>query len=126
MQNQQEEEVLGKAYDGRLFRRLLSYLRPYRKYVGAAIPFITITSIIELLGLNVTMIVVDLYLRPMPDAQLPAASRMARDLMTRMGWHPDKFEALTGFAAIFIVILLLGLLFSYLQTVILNSMGQYI
>jgi ATP-binding cassette, subfamily B, multidrug efflux pump len=126
MQNQQEEEVLGKAYDGRLFRRLLSYLRPYRKYVITAIPLITITSVIELLGLNVTMIVVDLYLRPMPDAQLPAASRMARDLMAQMGWHPDKFEALTGFAALFIVVLLLGLLFSYLQTVILNSMGQYI
>ena len=26
----QEEEVLGKAYDGRLMRRLLGYLTPYR------------------------------------------------------------------------------------------------
>ena len=25
----QEEEVLGKAYDSRLMRRLLTYLRPY-------------------------------------------------------------------------------------------------
>jgi ATP-binding cassette, subfamily B, multidrug efflux pump len=28
-----EEEVLGKAYDGRLMRRLLKYLRPYRWHV---------------------------------------------------------------------------------------------
>jgi hypothetical protein len=28
MASNQEEEVLGKAYDGRLMRRLLTYLRP--------------------------------------------------------------------------------------------------
>ncbi len=28
-----EEEVLGKAYDSRLMRRLLGYLRPYRLQV---------------------------------------------------------------------------------------------
>ena len=28
-----DEEVLGKAYDARLMRRLISYLRPYRKQV---------------------------------------------------------------------------------------------
>ncbi len=33
----QEEDILGKAYDGRLMRRLLTYLRPYRKYVVVAI-----------------------------------------------------------------------------------------
>jgi ATP-binding cassette, subfamily B, multidrug efflux pump len=26
----QEEEVLGKAYDSRLMKRLLTYLRPYK------------------------------------------------------------------------------------------------
>jgi len=29
-----EEEVLGKAYDSRLMRRLLGYMRPYRGYVA--------------------------------------------------------------------------------------------
>ena len=28
-----EEEVLGKAYDGKLMKRLLIYLRPYKWYV---------------------------------------------------------------------------------------------
>ena len=31
-----EEEVLGKAYDARLMRRLLGYLRPYRRNVVLA------------------------------------------------------------------------------------------
>jgi ATP-binding cassette, subfamily B, multidrug efflux pump len=33
----QEDEVLGKAYDGTLMRRLLHYLRPYRWHVAAGI-----------------------------------------------------------------------------------------
>ena len=33
----QDEEVLGKAYDARLIRRLLTYLRPYRPQVGVAL-----------------------------------------------------------------------------------------
>ena len=33
----QEEEALGKGYDARLMRRLLQYLRPYRRYVALAI-----------------------------------------------------------------------------------------
>ena len=32
----QEEEILGKAYDSRLMRRLLTYLRPYRWQVAVA------------------------------------------------------------------------------------------
>ena len=37
MSSNQEEEVLGKAYDGRLMRRLLTYLRPYKWYVAVAL-----------------------------------------------------------------------------------------
>jgi ATP-binding cassette subfamily B multidrug efflux pump len=33
----QEEEILGKAYDSRLMRRLLTYLRPYRWQVAIAV-----------------------------------------------------------------------------------------
>ena len=32
-----EEEVLGKAYDARLMRRLLGYLRPHKAYVAGAL-----------------------------------------------------------------------------------------
>jgi ATP-binding cassette subfamily B protein len=33
----QDEEILGKAYDGRLMRRLLTYLKPYKLYVALGI-----------------------------------------------------------------------------------------
>ncbi|MBI1806409.1 MAG: ABC transporter ATP-binding protein [Ignavibacteria bacterium] len=32
-----EEEILGKAYDSRLMKRLLKYLKPYRRYVALGI-----------------------------------------------------------------------------------------
>ena len=32
-----DEEILGKAYDSKLMRRLLQYIKPYKKYVMLAI-----------------------------------------------------------------------------------------
>lgn len=34
---QKDDEILGKAYDAKLMRRLLKYVKPYKKYVFAAI-----------------------------------------------------------------------------------------
>ena len=31
-----DDDIIGKAYDARLMRRLLGYLRPYWRSVGAA------------------------------------------------------------------------------------------
>lgn len=35
--NQQDDEILGKAYDAKLMKRLLTYIKPYKKYVIFAI-----------------------------------------------------------------------------------------
>ena len=43
----QEEEVLGKAYDSRLMRRMLRYLKPYAVYVAAAIGLSIVVSAME-------------------------------------------------------------------------------
>jgi len=42
-----EEEILGKAYDGTLMRRLLKYLRPYRRHVIAGIVMSIVVSSME-------------------------------------------------------------------------------
>ena len=34
---QKDEEILGKAYDSKLMKRLLNYVKPYRKYIIIAI-----------------------------------------------------------------------------------------
>ena len=74
-----EEEVLGKAYDSRLMRRLLGYLRPYRGYVALSLIFLQLQSVLQVLGPLLTKIAVDRYLAPSPtriatvfDRYLPA------------------------------------------------------
>ncbi len=58
----QEEEVLGKAYDGRLMRRLLGYLRPYKWQVVIALVAIVLKAGADVLGPYLTKTAIDKYL----------------------------------------------------------------
>jgi ATP-binding cassette, subfamily B, multidrug efflux pump len=70
MASNQEEEVLGKAYDGRLMRRLLTYLRPYKWHVVVALPAaIILKSGLDVLGPFLTKIAIDKYLAKSPEPQ---------------------------------------------------------
>ncbi len=60
----QEEEILGKAYDSRLMRRLLTYLRPYRWKVAVALLAIVVKSFADVLGPYLTRVAIDRYLSP--------------------------------------------------------------
>ena len=56
-----DDEISGKAYDHRLAKRLLVYLRPYRGRVALAIVLLFVTSILELLGPYLTKVAIDDY-----------------------------------------------------------------
>ena len=60
--NYHEEEVLGKAYDARLMRRLLSYVRPYRWQLGLAVFLLVSGSLLQLLLPVMIQIGIDKYL----------------------------------------------------------------
>jgi ATP-binding cassette subfamily B protein len=55
----QDEEILGKAYDSRLMRRLVTYLRPYKKYVIVAFVFIIFESVLETVFPLLTKVAID-------------------------------------------------------------------
>ena len=59
-----EEEVLGKAYDARLMRRLLAYMRPYTKLIAISLLFLLIQSGLQVLGPYLTKVAVDKYVDP--------------------------------------------------------------
>jgi len=69
-----EEEALGKAYDARLMRRLIGYLRPYRLQVCFAIAAIIGHSLIELAPPYLSKLVIDRYI---PAANLPGLATVA-------------------------------------------------
>jgi ATP-binding cassette, subfamily B, multidrug efflux pump len=58
----QEEEVLGKAYDSRLMKRLLGYLRPYKWQVVIALVSIILKAGADVLGPFLTKTAIDKYL----------------------------------------------------------------
>ena len=57
-----EEEALGKAYDSRLMKRLLGYLRPYKWQVAFALSTIVLKAAADVMGPLLTKIAVDKYL----------------------------------------------------------------
>ncbi len=54
-----DDDALGKAYDARLVRRLLAYVRPYRALVFVALACIVIQSGMQLVGPLLTRWVID-------------------------------------------------------------------
>ena len=57
-----DDDVLDKAYDARLMRRLLEYLRPYRAHVAIAIAAIGGHSLLELAPPYLTKVVIDRFI----------------------------------------------------------------
>ncbi len=59
-----EEEVLGKAYDARLMRRLLTYIRPYKAAVAISLVLLLLNALLQVVGPLLTALAVDRYLTP--------------------------------------------------------------
>ncbi|HKO15514.1 MAG TPA: ABC transporter ATP-binding protein [Gemmatimonadaceae bacterium] len=70
----QEEEALGKAYDARIMRRLLGYVRPYGALVAGSLILLAIEGLLQLVGPLITQRVIDVAL---PAHDVPAVGRMA-------------------------------------------------
>jgi ATP-binding cassette subfamily B protein len=66
-----DEEILGKAYDARLMRRLLVYLRPYWRMTLFALVAILFFGVLQVVPPYLLKIEVDRYLDPTARAQLP-------------------------------------------------------
>lgn len=62
-ENFNEDEVLGKAYDAKLMRRLLGFIKPYKKYVIFAIVLNIFVAILSAIGPMFTKIAVDDYIK---------------------------------------------------------------
>ena len=97
-----EDEVLGRAYDSRLMRRLITYLRPYRRQVALAVAAMIAHSLLELAPPYLTKLVIDEY--------IPAAD----------------LSGLTGVAVLFFLALCGSFAAEYFQTETMQMIGQRI
>ena len=110
----QEEEVLGKAYDSRLMRRLLTYLRPYRWQVAIAIGSIVLKSFADVLGPYLVKVAVDRYLAPVKGT----ASGLWNWL------NPRPLTGIAQISAIYFGLLVFSFLLEFLQTYFMQWTGQ--
>jgi len=95
-----DDEVLGRAYDHRLMRRLLGYLRPYRPQVALAALLVLVESLAVLAGPYLTKEAIDRGIRH-------------RDL-----GHLDRV------AVLYFATLLAAFAFSFLHTRLIQRVGQ--
>src|SRR5215813_9237087 len=98
----QDEEVLGKAYDSRLMRRLLTYLKPYKPYVVLALVLILFESGLEVTFPWLTKIAIDRYIAS------------------------ANLSGLAGIAGIYVLLLLIRFVVASAQTYMLQNTGQRI
>ena len=61
-QSYYEDEILGKAYDARLMKRLLTYAWPYKSHVGAAILLLFVVSLLQLAGPYLVKVAIDVHI----------------------------------------------------------------
>jgi ATP-binding cassette, subfamily B, multidrug efflux pump len=109
MSNMHEEEALGKAYDSRLMRRLLQYMKPYKWRVVLALVMVAIVTPLELAPPLIFRKAIDGYFVPALNHILPEASAW-----TGIGWLSLLFFAVLAF----------DFLAQYIQIRIMQRVGQ--
>src|SRR6202451_2138848 len=109
-----EEEVLGKAYDSRLMKRLFTYLRPYKWQVAIALVSILIKAGADVLGPYLTQVVVDHYLAPVQGSRTPFDRFLSNTALV----------GIAQIAALYVGLLVFSFLLEYLQTYYMQWAGQ--
>jgi len=106
----QEDDILGKAYDARIVRRLLTYVRPYMRLSVVALILLFVVSLLDLVGPALTGYGIDHYVAP-NNLHLSTTER---------GY------GILWVALAFLAVLFVGLVLRYLHLLLLNIVGQRI
>jgi len=109
MSNIHEEEALGKAYDSRLMRRLLGYMKPYRGSVALALGLVAIVTPLELAPPLFFLYAIDHYFVP----------AINHTILESAAWRGVGWLSL-----IFLAVLAVDFLAQYLQIRIMQRVGQ--
>lgn len=114
-QTQQEDEIVGKAYDGRLMRRLIRYLYPYKLAAIISLVAIIIKAGSDVLGPYLTKVAVDRYMTAQTAAK---SSWLSRHL------SPNAVTGITQLAGIYLASLVLSYFLEFVQTYLMQWTGQ--
>src|SRR5437763_10614582 len=111
-----EEEVLGKAYDSRLMRRLLTYLAPYKWQTILALAAIVLKAFADVIGPYLTKIAVDKYLASGPPG--------SRQTLLDAWLSSTPLVGIAQIALVYVIALLLSFTLEFVQTYFMQWTGQ--
>src|SRR2546430_16600464 len=106
----QEDEILGKAYDARIMRRLLTYVRPYLRLTIVALVFLILLSLVDLVGPALIGYGIDHYIAP----------------TTQTLSETQRSIGLLEVSCVYLFVLIIGLVLRYLHVLLLSIIGQRI
>jgi ATP-binding cassette, subfamily B, multidrug efflux pump len=110
-----DEEVLGKAYDSRLMRRLLRYMRPYAGLAAISLVFLLLQSLLQVLGPLLTKIAIDHYLDPRPDRAPVLLDRYL---------SPDPWTGIGQVGMLYLAVLVGSFITEFGQIYLMQYVGQ--
>src|SRR6266571_4571961 len=114
-----EEEAIGKTYDFQIARRLLRYLRPYVRLLIPALVFTLLLNLLGTLQPKFTQYAIDWYI-------LPKTTVAVVPLTFREHFLGSFRVTVMLFALVYVAVQLGRFVFSYFQSVLLNSIGQFV
>jgi ATP-binding cassette, subfamily B, multidrug efflux pump len=109
MSTQHEEEALGKAYDSRLMRRLLQYMKPYRWRVVLALALVAIVTPLELAPPAIFQKAIDNNFIPAMDHKIPEGT---------------AWMGIIWLSLLYLAVLAFDFLAQYIQIRIMQRVGQ--
>ncbi|HEX9436744.1 MAG TPA: ABC transporter ATP-binding protein [Candidatus Limnocylindria bacterium] len=104
-----EDEILGKAYDARLMRRLIGYLRPYMVGVVVALVMLLGLSATQVLPPIIAKFIIDSAITPAVSGEIVPAEGLAR---------------LGLFGMLYLAVLTANALLRYAQSLLTTVVGQ--
>jgi len=117
-----EEELLGKAYDSRLMKRLVRYLRPYRRAVVLAVGIIILHSLLQAVIPLFFKVAIDHYLGGTVVLHEPVLAGKLASLTRYLPSEP--WAGLNQLAVLFFAVLLASFLLEYWRVLLLQLTGQ--
>ncbi|MEM6792544.1 MAG: ABC transporter ATP-binding protein [Acidobacteriota bacterium] len=121
-----EEHDVGTVYDGRLFRRLLGYVGPYRGMACLAVGLIILSSLLQLVGPLSTALALDLFVAP-EDGQRSALARWVAAQLEPYGLlERSPAEGIAALALVYLAAICAVFVTLYVQGYVMQLMGQLI
>lgn len=109
------EVVEGRVYDGRLMRRLATYLKPYRRVAAISLVLVLLASGLQIVSPLLTKSAVDRYLVPAPAAPSAPWERWLSS---------DPSTGLAQIGGLYLAVILAGLALQYAQGYLMQWTGQ--